>query len=177
MTHRWTRRRWLAIVALLATPAALGLAACDDDDAGLDTPATESEVDEASPDTDNGAGGDAADDSGQPSDGNDSAEAGADDFPIPAPDGLVLDALADAGITMSAQRQLYYEDDDYDRVVAFYEDWTSQNGEWATGQAEGVITFQSLDTDVIRSIAITPDHDPGAQADGLVTFVLLVADG
>jgi hypothetical protein len=98
------------------------------------------------------------------------------DFSIPAPDGLLLDALADAGIAMDSQRQLFYENDDFDRIVAFYDEWTGQNGEWSRSKAEGSVLLQDISGGALQMISITPDPDPGAQADGPVTFVLLVTD-
>ena len=150
-----TKSCWLVIVVL----AILASSACGDDGGGSpDTPSS------SSPDS----GTDAVD---GPSGG--AADVG--DFPIAAPDGLLVDALADAGIPMAGQRQLYYPSDDFDRVVAFYDDWTSENGEWSRSESGGVVVFQRLDSDGIESITITPGHDPGAQADGLVTFALLIS--
>ena len=54
------------------------------------------------------------------------------------------------------------------------DDWTSQNGEWARTEAAGTVVYQALDGG-LRQISITPDEDPGAQADGPATFVLLIA--
>lgn len=68
-----------------------------------------------------------------------------------------------------------YHADDVDRIVAFYDDWMEQNGEWARTEVEDTVVYQSIDGDVLRSITITPDQDAGAQVDGPVTFVLLVA--
>ena len=100
------------------------------------------------------------------------------DFPIPAPDGLVLDALVDAGIDMGGggQRQLFYGTDDFDRLVAYYDEWTGQNGDWAKNEVDGTVVFQDVGGEFIRAVTITPDHDPGAQADGPVTFLLLVTN-
>ncbi|MDW3219054.1 MAG: hypothetical protein R8F63_10635 [Acidimicrobiales bacterium] len=164
MTATW-KSRWLAV---LAVSALLGLAGCGDDGGSSGSP---------SPDP-GATGGDAADgsDGSEGSDGSSSGTADVgDDFPIAAPDGLVLDALADAGISMSGQRQLYYANEDVDRIVAFYDAWTSGNGEWSKGEVGDVVVFQRVDSDRIESITITPDHDPGAQADGPVVYVLLVS--
>jgi hypothetical protein len=175
VTYGRTDRRWRVIVGLLAVAAVLGLAACGDD-AGSDPAIPGSDAgDDVTTETGND-NGDPDGSDGQSNDGG-TVDVGGGDFAIPAPEGLVLDALVDSGLDMEGQRQLYYENDDFDRVVAFYDDWTSQNGEWTRGEAEGIVTFQSLDGDSLRWITITPDHDPGAQADGPVTYVLLVADG
>lgn len=165
------------IVGSVAVLAVLGLAACGGDDDAGSVPAASSSG--AGDDASTEAGSDSGDSggAGSSSNGDGTADAGDGDFPIPAPDGVVLDALVDSGLDMEGQRQLYYENDDFDRVVAFYDDWTSRNGEWARGEALGKVSFTGLDGDLIRMITISPDHDPGAQADGPVTFVLLVAGG
>ncbi len=167
-------RAWLAVIGLLVV-LGLGLAACGGDDDDLASEAADAVVSGGDETDDDPAGSD--DESGGQSDrsGGGSADAGGEDFPIPAPDGLVLDALADAGVPMDAQRQLFYEDGDFDRVVGFYDDWTAENGEWSRGESEGTVVYQSLDGDGIRAITVSPGHDAGAQADGPVTFVLLVA--
>jgi hypothetical protein len=120
--------------------------------------------------------GDGEGDSGGSSGASGSGSVDVGDFPIPAPDGVVLDALADAGIPMDSQRQLYYANGDFDRVVAFYDDWTSQNGVWSRGEAEGTVVFRDISGEALQSISVTPDQDPGAQADGPATFVVLVTD-
>lgn len=99
-----------------------------------------------------------------------------DDFPIPRPDGLVLDALADSGIVSPGQRQLYYAGDDFDRVVAFYDDWTAGDDAWMRTESGGIVVYSRSETESVFTISITPDHDPGAQADGPVTYVLLIAN-
>lgn len=168
------------MVAGLAVAALVGLAACGgDDDAGSDAagveasaPAVDGEVE-----ADDAPGGADSDDPAATASGDDSVDTGGGDFPIPAPDGLVLDVLVDAGLDMEGQRQLLYDNDDFDRVVAFYDEWTSREGEWAQGESEGTVVLQRLDGAGIRSITIAPNHDPGAQAEGPVTLVLLVASG
>lgn len=171
---------WRGVAGLLAALSIGTLTACggDDDAEPADAPTVEPADDSA--DNDNDAGGDVDDSAGDSDAAGDAEPAASDDvdFPIPAPDGLVLDALADPGIDMSAsgQRQLYYDNDDFDRVVAFYEDWTGQGGEWSRGEAEDTVVFQDIGGEFLRSITITPDHDPGARADGPVVFVLLVTN-
>lgn len=182
MAHRARSGWWRSVVGATALLAVLGASACSgDDDAGSD--AGDVVAEPGDQDADAGAGeqtggDDAVADGDTP---GAAADGDAVEFVIPAPDGLVLDALADAGLDMASggtgQRQLYYPGADFDRVVAFYDDWTAANGEWARTEVAGDVVFTGLDVDVIRTIAITPDYDPGAQADGPVTYVLLVANG
>jgi hypothetical protein len=153
--------------------AALG--ACGgDDDGGSDPPdaaATESTAD-AAPGEPTGVG---SEDEGEAG----AADAAADDvdFPIPAPDGLVLDVLASTGADFSSgQRQLYYASDDFDRVVAFYDDWTGGAGDWSRSETDGTVLFQDIGGEFIRMITISPEEDPGALADGPVTSVILVTN-
>ena len=165
-------RRWRIVVGLLASVAMLSLAACGDD--ADDPTAVSGEDGGAAAETAGDGNGDAGDGDSDGALVTEGTGAG-DDFPIPLPEGVVLDALADAGLSFESQRQLYYPSDDYGRVVAFYDEWTSANGEWARGEAAGTVSVQRIDGDGMQSIAITPDQDPGAQAEGPLTFVLLVA--
>lgn len=165
---------------MAVTFALVGVAGCGGDDDASDQVDT---VDDGAGSGGGDADGGGSADDGSAGDGGDSASSGAgavddSDFPIPAPDGLVLDVLDDSGINMEAQgqRQLYYARDDFDRVVTFYDDWTSQDGGWTKGGADGVVVFSDTESGLIRSITVTPEHDPGAQADGPVTFVLLVTN-
>lgn len=154
---------------LLAVMIALvGACGDDDDPASGDPPSGETTSgDAASPDA-----GDAGETNGAGNEADD-----ADDFPIPRPDGLVLDALADSGIQSPGQRQLYYEAAAFDGVVAFYDEWTTSDGGWMRSESGGIVVYSAVDADRIRTISITPDHDPGAQADGPVTYVLLIDNG
>lgn len=170
MTGEASHGTWWPVVGALLALSTLGLGACG---GGPDTAVVGDTSTDASavsaPDVDiDGRDFDASSEGG-------SDDMSGGDFAIPAPDGLVLDALVDSGLDLSGQRQLYYDDDDFDRVVAFYDDWTSQDGEWVKSEIEGTVTFQGFETDNIRLITITSDFDPGAQADGPVTYLLLVA--
>lgn len=169
-TRNGTRRTPVGVGLLAAITLLVG--ACGGDD---DTPAGDAA---ATADDDGGSSDPSAGDGGEPDDsGVGDSDTAADDFPIPRPDGLVLDALADSGISSPGQRQLYYDDDDFDRVVGFYDEWTVGDGGWTRTESGGIVVFSGSDTERIRSITITPDHDPGAQADGPVTYVLLIANG
>ena len=62
-------------------------------------------------------------------------------------------------------------------MVAFYDDWTAEDGGWTRTESDGIVVFSGSDVERIRTITITPGHDPGAQADGPVTYVLLIDNG
>ncbi len=181
MAHRERSGRWRSVVGSAALLAVLGASACSgDDDAGSDAgdvvadPGGDQDVDAGA--GEQTGGDDAAADGDTPAADGDTVE-----FVIPLPTGFVLDAFVDSGLDMvndgTGQRQLYYPGADFDRVVAFYDDWMAENGEWSKAEVAGDVVYTDLDVDLIRTIAITPDHDPGAQADGPVTYVFLVANG
>ena len=95
----------------------VGLASCggDDDDSGSnggDDTAASSDDGGDDGGTSDGGGDDAA---GGGTDAS-STDAGGDDFPIPAPDGLVLDVLVSSGINIGGQRQLKHR-----RAVALWD--------------------------------------------------------
>lgn len=168
-TQTRTRRNPVGIELLAALTLLLGACGGDDDSASGDAATADDGGDSGSSDA--GASAVVGDS------GDRNSDAADDDFPIPRPDGLVLDALADSGIPSPGQRQLYYEADDFDRVVAFYDDWTVEDGGWTRAESSGNVVFSGSDTERVRTISITPDHDAGAQADGAVTYVLLIDNG
>ena len=170
MTSRRTRRVQTAL-ALMALLASTGCGGDADDGGAAATTTPAATVNDGTVAATEPGGGDDADGATSTDGSGDGA-----DFSIPAPDGLVLDALVDAGLDIPGQRQLYYPDEDFDRVVAFYDDWTGQEGEWARTEVEGVVVYQQVDGEAIRIITITPDEDAGAQAPGPLTFVLLVGE-
>jgi hypothetical protein len=137
----------LRLALLLVIPLTLLVAvACssDDssegDDAGGDSDTTSS--------TDGSGGGGDSNGGGNDSDDDAIVEVGDPDaeFPIAIPDGILVDPLAEAGIRMEGGRQLLYAEDDFDRLVAFYDDWTaSQDREFAKAIAGDTVTFLSLE--------------------------------
>ena len=159
-------------MAVLALIIALGLSGCGGGDGDEVT-----ETDDANASSDEGVEEDADDAEDGEADGADAGSGDSDDgdFPIPIADGVLLDVLADAGIESDGQRQLYYADEDFDRVVAFYEDYTTSGGEWSSFESDGAVGFQRIDGEITEMITIAPNEDPGALADGPVTVVLLIA--
>ncbi len=154
------------VVAVIA----VGAAGCGGDDDGIGSSATADQADADGSSTETG------DDGSDPDGSAGGSGASVDgDFPIPIADGVLLDVLADAGVPMAGQRQLFYPEADFDRIVAFYEDWVGGRDGWARTELDGQVFFQQVGGDGLQAITIAPQHDGGAQADGPVTFVLLVA--
>ncbi len=166
-------RRTLAALAMVLV---LALAACggdDDDDTSAADDASSAPADDGG--SESGGSSDPGDESGGDGSGgsvSNGLDVDGDQYDIPAPDGAILDPLADAGISLGGQRQLFYDNDDFDRLVDFYDEWTSGNGEWGRSEIDDVVVFTDLDVDAIRSITINRDvDDPQA---GIVTFLLLI---
>lgn len=170
MEHGGTIRRMRLVGTPLLLLIVLILGACGSGDEEVSDDAVAATSAEDSADAADGSDSDGAE-----SDDAGSTDFGGDDFSIPSPDGMILDALESAGISMDSQRQLYYPNDDFDRIVAFYDDWIGSNGEWSKAEAEGTVVYQDISGNGIRQITISPDQDPGAQAEGPATFVILVA--
>ena len=164
------------LVVLLCVSFGLLTACGDDGGDAADSPAPADDGAGAVGDDD---GGESADDAGTGDTGSDDGTADApagsdDDFPLPIPDGVILDAHADIGLRFDNQRQLFYAAADAARLVAFYDEWTAQDsGSWARTEIDGEVSFTRVDGEV-GVIAITPGYDPGAQADGPVTLLAMV---
>lgn len=173
MTSRVTATGWTSVSLALV----LALTGCVGDADGVAGPTASSAPSAAEPSrVASEPGGEATiSDGATEPEGDASGSGDVEDLAIPAPRGIVLDALADAKLDIGGQRQLYYRDDDFDRVVAFYDDWTGKHGEWARGQSQDSVTFQRLDGDRVSFINITPDQQAGDLDRGLLTFVLIVA--
>lgn len=118
---------------------ALVASACGGGDSG-GTPDSGQATETASGDNDGGAaptaGGFSKEDSRA-----DAAGAGAD-FPIPIPGGWQLDQfaeLAEEGVILSDGVALEYSTDDFDELVAFYDEWTAE-------QQDGYVRGEEADT-------------------------------
>lgn len=82
--------------------------------------------------------------SGDDGDGGSDAASGEGprDYPLAVPAGDFRDVHVEVGIPQESLGQLLYPDDDFDRVVAFYEAWVAdQPGEWARVDLTNQIAF------------------------------------
>ena len=80
------------------------------------------------------------------------------DFPIPIADGWVIDIQGEIGMTNASGVQLLYPNDDFDRLVAYYEQWTdSQASSYAKTEADELTIFANLESS--GTITITPNHE------------------
>lgn len=157
----------LVIIAAIA----LVLAGCGDDSGDDAAPSEGGDAGTSDTGASNGGSDDTgADDAG---DGGNVGSADDADISIPIAPGAVLDVLADAGIPIAGQRQLYYPVDQFDALVAFYDEYTSGEGEWARSEVDGAVTYLRVDGET-QTISITPNHETGAEYDGPVTFAFLV---
>jgi hypothetical protein len=137
----------------------VGSGCSGDDDAASD--ASPADVDTG---TDGEAGTDDADASSGGSGGSpagDLPDSVRDDFPVAIPEGWTVDLNAEVGITGGGAAHLLYPNDDFDRIVAFYEDWTdAQPDDYSrtdapTENGEGVIFTPLTGT---GTISITSDE-------------------
>jgi hypothetical protein len=87
-----------------------------------------------------------------------------EDFPIAIPDGWVVDFHGRSGLTVARAVQVYYPADDFDRIVAFYDDWTEgQPDEYTRTEAGDAARFIRATTPV-RQITVTRNvPDQGEQ--------------
>ena len=122
-----------------------------------------------------GSGGDTAgSSSGGGSDG-DSDEGTVElsgDFPVPLADGLdrvIIEIVGSDG--QSTIRQLAYPRDDFDRIVAFYDDWaSSQADEWFRSESEGVVSWFLNSDGKAASVVINRDFE---ESGDIITFVMM----
>lgn len=89
-------------------------------------------------------------------------------FPAEVPAGWEIDINGEIGLTDQNSAQLLYPADDFDGLVAFYDEWTeSQPVEFAKTEVEGKVIYTGSGGS-IYSITITPDEEQRDQ-----TFALL----
>ena len=122
--------------------------------------------------TDSGSDGDGTSDTSSESagDGSDSGSSGEGSSPIPAPDGgnVIFEA--------AGQRQMTFPAGDFDRIVAFYEEWVAgTGGEWARSEAGNVITWLGVGgaSGLPSQIIVEQDFQESTSGD-LVTYVVVV---
>ena len=133
-----TTTRLLAVLVALALVAS----ACGGDD-GADT----SDSDQATENTssDNGSGASSPGGGFTTEDARAAAVGAGAEFPIPIPGGWLLDQFAELeeqGATLSGGVALEYANDDFDELVAFYDEWTAaQPDEYVRGEEDDTVVY------------------------------------
>ena len=150
-------RRTSTVLAIVLLVALTGCSAGDDNSA--------SPGDTVQPATgdDSGSDGDAPESAGggdtSPTQSDGSPAGAGEDFPIAIPNGWEIDIHAEIGLTGSGGVQLLYPDDEFDTLVAFYDQWTSdQTDEYAKSEADDLILFTRMDSPAY-TIAVTGNHE------------------
>lgn len=166
------------LLPLFAVVAILAFTACNSsDDMAQSTTTSDSE-------TANGGGnegggeGDGGSDAGSGSSGNSEPPASlSDDFAVGIAPGWVFDALGDIGMTNTTGVQLFYPNDSFDEVVAYYDDWTgSQSVEYARAEVGDDVVYQSMETPIIL-ITVSPEHTYESQGETFTFLLIAVTEG
>jgi len=94
-----------------------------------------------------------------------------DGFPVVIPGGWDKDILADLGLTETTGAQLLYPRGDFDRIVAFYDEWTAdQSGDYLKTEGPDIVVFTSMEPPNV-TISVGRDAEEG----GILYTQLLVA--
>lgn len=180
-----SRRFWVLLFAVILVAVACG---GDDDadsptsDAGQST--TEDSTDTGSDDTE---ASDNADDESAEDDGGDAATASGtafpegidEDFPVPVPAGWeidILEELAEDGLTVTnGGVQVMYANDDFDRLVTFYDEWTgTDTADYVRSEAGDSMVYQRMESPVYQ---ITFTKNTEEQGNLYTLLVIVVIDG
>ncbi len=154
MTKTWST---LLLAALLIVAAACS--------SGGDTTAT---TESSQQPAQSGQGGDAAPAAAP---GADIPSSVRDDFPVAIPGGWDKDILADLGLTETTGAQLLYPREDFDRIVAFYDQWTADPADdYLKTEGPDIVVFSGTESP-ITSITVGRDVESGGT---LYTQLLVV---
>lgn len=119
-----------------------------------------SDADPTASGTDNG-GADGTATAAAASNGDRPAGAG-EDFPVAIPGGWVIDIHGRAGLEIQNQIQVLYPLDQFDSVVAFYDQWTvDQPAEYARSETEDSVLFRL--TSPIHLITVSDNYEEQGQ--------------
>ena len=161
----------MAVVMLLAV-------SCGGDDDASDDVATPGGGVDATTDADGSDDGDGAGsgDAGTGG-GSDGGEAGSTAGGVPFPAGG-RDVLAEAGLSIDSQVQLFYPQDRFDELVAYYDDYTSSlPGEVFRTESGAVIVYQVFDEGSALTATITVERDAQDGADAPPETFVFIVDG
>ncbi len=174
-----TPKRLMAVMFALV----LVLAACGGDDSG-DSDSDEDSNQSSQDGTGSDNGGNSDGDGNGASSGGDSSGVdgtgfpqGADeDFPIPVPEGWEIDVyaeLAEEGVTLTGGVQVYYPQDEFDEIVAFYDEWydnVPDPDQWARSETVGTVVYTRVSP--LAQISISQDVEERGE---LRTFLTISA--
>ncbi len=161
----------LAILLVMA----LTLVGCSSgDDASPTTQATnQSADDDGSSDGGNNEGdtNEGTSDSGSTS--GDLPPSASENFTVGIPQGWEIDILDEIGLSDASGAQLLYDQNAFDDIVAFYDQWiVGQSAEYARTEIDGDLIYQRLETPAVI-ITVTRNHEER----GEVFTYLLIAGG
>lgn len=167
-----SKQLWAALLALT-----LIIAACGGDDGGSDATSPSSDQTSGGSNSDDGGDGDESTPGGGGFTGDDAradATGAGEDFPIPIPGGWEIDGLAvleEQGASFSGGVQLYYAQEDFDELIAFYDEWTAaQPDEYSRNEANGNVVYSKASP--LAQITISKDFE---NQGGLWTFLVISA--
>ncbi len=87
------------------------------------------------------------------------------------PGGWDKDILADLGLTQTTGAQLLYPREDFDRIVAFYDQWTAdQSDDYLKTEGPDIVVFSGTESPIF-TISVSRDIEEG---DTLYTQLLVV---
>lgn len=173
-----SRRFWVLLFAVVLAAAACG------GDNGSDPPTSSSDQSPDDNSVDNGGTDDGGDEDGSSNAGNTSSPSGTafpegidEDFPVSVPAGWEIDIyeeLAEQGVTVSAGVQVLYANDEFGRIVAFYDDWTgTDTADYVRSEAGDMIIYSRTESPVY-TITVTKNHE---ERDSLFTYLLITVLG
>lgn len=85
-----------------------------------------------------------------------------EDFPVPFPDGWVIDTQeALAGTITTGAASVLFDVDDFDRVVAFYDDWAADRADIDRVEAPTLVRYLRADPLMAINILRDFEHEGG----------------
>lgn len=123
--------------------------------------------------SDEGDGGEDGGDSAPSASGTAFPEGIDEDFLVPVPAGWEIDIyeeLAEQGVTLSGGVQVLYPNDDFDRIIAFYDEWTEQDTvDHVRSEVADTIVYSRMEAP-ISQITVQRNYE---ERDGTWTFLVI----
>jgi hypothetical protein len=159
----------ITLTALATLILVTSLVACggDDDDPGGDSNGGSGGDPTANATSNSGSGSVGA--TPPPSSGDRPSGAG-EDFPVPIPDGWVIDVNGSIGLVVTNNIQVLYPLDRFESLVDFYDQWTADEpDEYVRIESDNGIVYQLGSP--LRQISVNDDYE----RDGTQYAVLLIS--